>query len=63
MEVSKAFDFIPHELLIAKMHAYGFDLNSVTFIHSCLKNRKQNVKINNTCTDDDTITSSSGRLP
>ena len=49
MNLSKDFDCIPHELLIAKMHAYGFDLNSLTFFYSYLKNRKQNVKINNTC--------------
>ena len=49
MELSKAFDCIPRELLIAKMHAYGFDLNSLTFFYSYLKNRKQSVKINNTC--------------
>ena len=49
MDLCKAFHCIPHELLIAKMHAYGFDLNSLTFFYSYLKNRKQNVKINNTC--------------
>ena len=49
MDLSKAFDCIPYESLIAKMHAYGFDLNSLTFFYSYLKNRKQNVKINNTC--------------
>ena len=49
MDLSKAFDCIPYELLIAKIHAYGFDLNSLTFFYSYLKNRKQNVKINNTC--------------
>ena len=49
MDLSKAFDCIPHELSIAKMYAYGFDLNSLTFFYSYLKNRKQNVKINNTC--------------
>ena len=45
MDLSKDFDCIPHELLIAKMHAYALDLNS----YSYLKNHKQNVKINNTC--------------
>ena len=49
MDLCKVFHCIPHELLIAKMHAYGFDLNSLTFFYSYLKNRKQNVKINNTC--------------
>ena len=49
MVLSKAFDCIPHELLIAKMHACGFDLNSLTFFYSYLKNRKQNVKISNIC--------------
>ena len=49
MDLSEVFDSIRHELLIAKVHAYGFDLNSLTFFYSYLKNRKQNVKINNTC--------------
>ena len=48
MDLSKAFDCIPHELLIAKMHAYGFELNTLVFFYCYLKNRKQNVKINNT---------------
>ena len=42
MDLSKAFDCIPDELLlIAKMHADGFDLNSLTFFYSYLENRKQ----------------------
>ena len=48
MDLSKAFDCIPHELLIAKMHAYGFSMNSLIFFYSYLKRRKQNVRINNT---------------
>ena len=48
MDLSKAFDSIPHYLLIAKMYAYGFSINAVTFFYSYLKRRKQKVKINTT---------------
>ena len=46
MDLSKVFDYIPHEL-----NAYGFDLNSRHFFYSYLKNRKHSVKINNTCSN------------
>ena len=44
MDLSKAFDCIPHELLIAKMDAYGFSENALTFFFSYLKRRKQSVQ-------------------
>ena len=47
MDLSKLFDCIPHDLLIAKLYAYGFGEKTVTFICSYLKRRKQNVKIDN----------------
>ena len=48
MDLSKAFDCIPHDLLVVKLHAYGLTEEAVTFIYSYLKRRKQGVKINNT---------------
>ena len=42
----KGFDYIDHELLIAKLYAYGFDKNSLYLINSYLKGRKQRTKIN-----------------
>ena len=45
-DLSKAFDCIDHELLIAKLHAYGFNIKSLEFIHSYLYDRIQRVKIN-----------------
>ena len=45
-DLSKVFDCIDHELVIAKLHAYGFDTDALKFIHSYLKGRKQKTEIN-----------------
>ena len=45
-DLSKAFDCLPHELLIPKLDAYGFDKSSLKLILRYLSNRKQRVKIN-----------------
>ena len=47
MDLPKAFDYISHDLLIAKLKAYGFDNYLVNYFDSYLDNRKQCVRINN----------------
>ena len=45
-DLSKAFDCISHELILAKLHAYGFSLRALRLIHSYLTNRKQRTRVN-----------------
>ena len=47
MDLSKAFDTLNHNLLLAKLNAYGFSNNSLKFIQIYLKNRYQRTNINN----------------
>ena len=45
-DLSKAFDCISHELIPAKLHAYGFSLRALRLIRSYLTNRKQRTRVN-----------------
>ena len=45
IDLSKAFDGLPHGLLIAKIHAYGVSLSSCKLIASYLNKHKQRVDI------------------
>ena len=47
MDLSKAVDTLDHSLLLAKLSAYGFDNNSLSFVRSYLTNRIQRCKIEN----------------
>ena len=47
MDLSKAFDCMPHDLLIAKFKAYGVQDQSIKIIKSYLTDREQRVRIGN----------------
>ena len=40
-DLSKAFDCLSHDLLIAKLHAYGLDIDSLNIPQDYLSSRKQ----------------------
>ena len=51
MDLSKAYDSLPHDLLVAKFEAYGIDKNGLNLIHNYLTNRKQRTKISSSYSD------------
>ena len=46
MDLSKAFDCLCHELLLAKLNAYGLSTNAIRMVCSYLTDRRQRVKVN-----------------
>ena len=51
MDLSRAFDKMPHALLIAKLHAYGLSENACNVIINYLRNRRHRVEITGTCSE------------
>ena len=45
-DLSKAFDCLLHDLLIAKLHAYGFEHKALKLLYDYLNKRLQRVKVN-----------------
>ena len=50
MDLLKAFDCIPHDQLIAKLHTYDLDFDTIMFLYNYLKHQKQSAKISNIST-------------
>ena len=48
MDLSKAYDYLPHDLLLTKLSAFDFDESAVALIANYLSNRYQRVKIGST---------------
>ena len=48
IDLSKEFDCLNPELLVAKPSAYGFSLPSLKQVHDYLSNRKQRTNVNRT---------------
>ena len=46
MDPSKALNTLNHDLLIAKLHLYGFDVKTLKLLHSYLTKRWQRAKVN-----------------
>ena len=45
-DLLKAFDYLSHKIIIAKLNVYGFSLSTLKLIHNYLSKRLQRTKIN-----------------
>ena len=48
MDLPKAFNCLPHELVLVKLHAYGVDIKSLKVLQDYLSIRTQRVKLDST---------------
>ena len=55
VDLSRSFEGIAHDLIIAKLAAYGIKRENLRLIYSYLKGRKKCVMINNTYTNSNEI--------
>ena len=51
MDLSKAYDCLPHDLLVAKLEVYDIDKTGLNLIYNYLSNCKQRTKINSWYSD------------
>ena len=45
MDLSKAFDSLPHDIFIAKIHAYGFEMSALKLTYSYLSDRTHTMEV------------------
>ena len=51
MDISKAFDCLPHNLLLLKLKTYGLSDSTLNLLFSYLHQRKQCIKVENVCSN------------
>ena len=56
LDLSKAFDTLDHKILLSKLNYYGITGNALKLLENYLSNRKQYVEFNDTCSQNENIT-------
>ena len=51
MDLSKSYDTLPHDLLVAKLEAYNFSVKALTLVLNYLSNRFHRVKLEGSFSD------------
>jgi hypothetical protein len=57
LDLTKAFDSVPHKYLLAKLQSYGIDERVLAWIASFLRDRRQCVKVNSVCSSFERVVS------